>query len=193
MSGSPGDRSSATRAPVLIVPGWGNSDPAHWQSLWQVSEPDWIRVMQREWERPSVVAWVAALDECVSGLSARPVLVGHGLGCIAIVKWASIRKGRAAGAFLVAPADVEAFEAPSELRPFASIPRRPIPFPVHVVASRNDPYVKLSRATDFARGWGATFTDIGEAGHVNTDSGHGAWPEGRALLDALLARSEVRA
>jgi serine hydrolase len=183
---------SATRTPVLIVPGWGNSGPAHWQTLWQANEPDWERVMQRDWERPGAVDWLAAIDERVSECPAKPVLVGHSLGSIAIVKWAAIRKGKAAGAFLVAPADVEAFNCPSELRPFAPIPRRPIPFPVHVVASHDDPYVTVARAAEFAKRWGATFSDIGSAGHINTDSGHGAWPEGRALLDQLLARVAAR-
>src|ERR1051326_7020474 len=75
--------------------------------------------------RPGAVVWRAALEERVSECTSRPVLVGHSLGAIAIVKWAAIRRGRAAGAFLVAPADVEAFACPSELRPFAPIPRRP--------------------------------------------------------------------
>jgi predicted alpha/beta hydrolase family esterase len=183
---------SASRTPVLIVPGWGNSGPDHWQTLWQAEEPDWVRVQQRDWERPGAVAWLAAIDEVVSGLTLKPVLVGHGLGAIAIVKWAAIRKGKAAGAFLVAPVDVEAFDCLSELRPFAPIPRRAIPFPVHVVASHDDPYVSPERAKAFATSWGAAFTDIGAAGHINADSGHGPWPEGRALLEGLLARVAAR-
>jgi predicted alpha/beta hydrolase family esterase len=182
----------AARTPVLIVPGWGNSGPAHWQTLWQANEPDWERVMQRDWERPNAVDWLAAIDERVSECAAKPVLVGHSLGSIAIVKWAAIRKGKAAGAFLVAPVDVEASRCLPELRPFAPIPGRSIPFPVHVVASHDDPYMTLARAAEFARRWGATFTDIGSAGHINTDSGHGAWPEGRALLEGLLARAAAR-
>jgi predicted alpha/beta hydrolase family esterase len=184
--------SSAARTPVLIVPGWGNSDSAHWQTLWQANAPDWERVMQRDWERPNAVDWLAAIDAKVSGCAAKPVLVGHSLGSIAIVKWAAIRKGRAAGAFLVAPVDVEAYACPPELRPFAPIPGRPIPFPVQVVASHDDPYVSVVRAAEFARRWGAAFSDIGSAGHINSDSGHGAWPEGRALLEQLLARVAAR-
>src|ERR1051325_5804180 len=49
--------------PVLFVPGWKNSGPGHWQTLWQASEPGWDRVMQRDWERPGPVAWLAGLDE----------------------------------------------------------------------------------------------------------------------------------
>ena len=30
--------------------------------------------------------------------------------------------------------------------------------------------------------WCARFKDLGDAGHVNIDSGHGAWPEGNDLL-----------
>jgi predicted alpha/beta hydrolase family esterase len=183
---------SAPRTPVLIVPGWRNSGPDHWQTLWQADEPGWERVMMRDWERPGAVSWLATLDEQVSLLSQKPVLIGHSLGAIAIVKWAAIRKGKAAGAFLVAPADVEASDCPSDLRPFAPIPRRAIPFPVHVVASHDDPYVRVTRAAEFAKSWGATFTDIGNAGHINTDSGHGAWPEGRALFAELMARVAAR-
>jgi uncharacterized protein len=190
-TGQPMVKPTAKLPPVLVVPGWGDSGPGHWQTLWQADSPEWVRVQQRDWVRPTPVAWLAALDEAVRMSAARPVLVGHSLGCAVIVKWAAMRKGLTAGAFLVAPADVEGWNVASELRPFAPFPRRPIPFPVQVVASRNDPYVTFERATALARTWGAELLDIGDAGHVNADSGHGAWPAGRVLLDALLARVAV--
>ncbi len=34
--------------PVLLVPGIGNSGPAHWQSLWEAKHPAVARVMQRD-------------------------------------------------------------------------------------------------------------------------------------------------
>jgi predicted alpha/beta hydrolase family esterase len=34
--------------------------------------------------------------------------------------------------------------------------------------------------------WGSTFVEIGSAGHINADSGHGKWPAGIALLERLL-------
>jgi predicted alpha/beta hydrolase family esterase len=87
-----------------------------------------------------------------------------------------------AGAFLVAPSDVEAPSYPVPVNGFAPIPLAPLPFPSTVLASSNDPYITMARATAFAQAWGSRLVDIGEAGHVNADSGHGAWPEGERLL-----------
>jgi carotenoid cleavage dioxygenase-like enzyme len=35
--------------PVLIVPGWTNSGPEHWQSHWERAHPEWRRVEQADW------------------------------------------------------------------------------------------------------------------------------------------------
>jgi len=92
------------------------------------------------------------------------------------------------GAFLVSPADVESRRCtPDETRCFSPIPLTPLPFPAHVVASSDDPYVDCARAQFFAQRWGAGFTDIGDCGHINATSGHGAWPEGHAQFRACLA------
>jgi predicted alpha/beta hydrolase family esterase len=58
-------------------------------------------------------------------------------------------------------------------------------FPSVVVASSNDPYVTLSRAREYAQAWGSRLVDIGDAGHINGESGLGDWPEGWALLTGL--------
>jgi predicted alpha/beta hydrolase family esterase len=56
-----------------------------------------------------------------------------------------------------------------------------------VVASTNDPFGSLAHANHCARAWGSSFVDIGSAGHINADSGHGEWNEGYALLQRFLA------
>ena len=38
-----------------------------------------------------------------------------------------------------------------------------------------------------AKAWGAELVDIGNAGHINTASGYGEWPEGERLLQRLQA------
>jgi predicted alpha/beta hydrolase family esterase len=56
-----------------------------------------------------------------------------------------------------------------------------------VVASANDPLGSLAHAKHCAIAWGSTFVDIGLAGHINADSGHGEWCEGYALLQQFMA------
>jgi uncharacterized protein len=60
-----------------------------------------------------------------------------------------------------------------------------LPFPSVVVASTDDPYVSVARATEFAEAWGSRLTLIGDAGHINGASGHGPWPDGEAMLFEL--------
>ncbi len=37
---------------TLILPGIGDSDPGHWQGLWQSTRENFVRVQQRGWEHP---------------------------------------------------------------------------------------------------------------------------------------------
>ncbi|HAV36112.1 MAG TPA: alpha/beta hydrolase, partial [Massilia sp.] len=65
---------------------------------------------------------------------------------------------------------------------FAPVPMAPLPFPCLVVTSTDDPFVARERARAFADAWGGRLVEIGDAGHVNADSGYGDWPEGERLL-----------
>ena len=47
---------------MLILPGYDNSGPEHWQSLWEKAHPEYRRVQQRSWTAPVCDDWVAALD-----------------------------------------------------------------------------------------------------------------------------------
>ena len=171
---------------ILIVPGLGSSGPEHWQTLWGQQHPAFERVEQRDWETPVCSDWVAKLDETV--MQHRPenvVLVAHSLACITVAFWAKQHKRPIKAALLVAPADSEAAGFPEGTTGFAPIPLEPLPFPSVVVASTNDPYVTEARAMQLAQAWGSDFVSIGEAGHINTDAGFGAWEEGLALLKRL--------
>ncbi len=177
----------AADPPILIVPGLYNSGPDHWQSHWERALPNAERVDQVDWERPALGDWTISLAEAVRS---RPgaILVAHSLGCALVCHLAQVTGGRGVrGALLVAPADVNR-EGPAGrlLIGFSPIPRPRLPFPSLVVASRDDPYVAIDRAEAFARGWGSRFVDLGRAGHINVDSGHGAWPRGRLLLNELI-------
>jgi hypothetical protein len=57
-----------------------------------------------------------------------------------------------------------------------AIPRKPLPFPSVVGASRNDPLARFERVECMAKDWGSRLVDLGEIGHLNPAAGFGAWP-----------------
>lgn len=174
---------------VLVLPGWNNSGPRHWQSRWEARFPEWRRVQQRNWTEPAREDWIAALDAAVAE-GGRPVLlVAHSLGCITAAHWAARHgRGRIRAALLVAPADVERASVAAPLRGFAPLPRTPLPFPALVVASDDDPACSAARARVLARDWGAELVMLPAHGHINADSGLGGWRPGRELLASWLQR-----
>ena len=174
---------------VVIVPGYSNSGPQHWQSLWQEKHPEYLRVEQRDWNNPIKAEWIATLRRFLSEINGPIILVAHSLGCIAVAHWAAENNEKVFGALLVAPADVERPDALPPLRNFSPVPLNLLPFPSIVVASTTDPYVSLWRAEYFAKSWGGRFIIIGPAGHINTDAGFGPWRQGEVLLQQLVQHS----
>ena len=182
-----------TESPVLIVPGIGNSGPRHWQTLWQARHPEWQRVEQREWDRPHCDAWVQALDAAVAACAGPPLLIAHSLGCLTVVHWAGRSPRPVRALFLAAVPDPRSPHFPASAEGFDPLPLDRLPCASLVVASRNDPIGSSGHARRCATAWGSEFIDIGEAGHINVDSGHGAWPEGWALLSRLMQRAAAAA
>ncbi len=177
---------------VLILPGLYNSGPAHWQSVWEKENPGFTRVVQRDWDTPVRSEWVARLQEVISSSPAPAILVAHSSACALVAHWASAHTGPVRGALLVGPSDVEADTYPKGTTGFAPMPLDPLPFRTIVVASSNDEYVSPERARFFAGRWHARIEFVGAAGHINSDSGLGRWPEGFALLQELLAEAGER-
>lgn len=171
---------------ILLVPGLFNSGPDHWQSHWERTLPNVERIHQHDYENAVCSEWIDTIQKSVIGRENDVVLVGHSSGSIAIPHWAKKFGGRVAGAMLVGPSDVEAPDFLKNAIGFKPIPLDPLPFPTIVVASSEDPYVSLERATYFASRWGSKLVNIGPAGHINTASGHGPWPEGIEILRELL-------
>jgi predicted alpha/beta hydrolase family esterase len=171
---------------VLIVPGWGDSGPGHWQTLWERAHPDYRRVVQRDWQYPIRTEWVETLGRAIRAASDPVVVVAHSLGCIALAHCAQAGPVSVRCALLVAPPDVEHPDFPPVIEGFAPIPRARLPFPSLVVASRNDPFTEFERSRTLAEAWGSRFVDAGNSGHLNTDAGFGPWPLGEKLLAELM-------
>jgi uncharacterized protein len=172
---------------VLILPGWENSGPQHWQSLWEVRH-GYRRVEQHDWMRPLRGDWMAQLEEAVLACDEQAVLVAHSMGCLLTAAWAAHSQNahRVKGALLVAPGDLERDEYRAVVPSWSPIVLQTLPFVSVLLASRNDPYCDFERARMFASAWGAQFMDYGECGHINADSGLASWPEGHVLLQDLM-------
>lgn len=173
---------------TLLIPGLDGSPDPHWQAWWQATDPTAVTVHQDDWETPDPEAWEARITEAVLAHPSA-VLVAHSLGCLAVARLLTKRpRLGVAGALLVTPPDPR---RSFRLRRFGSIPRRELSVPVTVAVSRNDPWMGFADAFDLADDWGAALVDLGDAGHVNADSGFGPWPEGKALRDRLEVRAKV--
>jgi predicted alpha/beta hydrolase family esterase len=171
---------------VLLLPGWQNSGPDHWQSLWE-SEYGYLRVQEHDWERPLRGDWIIQLEEAVLAASTPVSLVAHSLGCIQVAAWAAHSRNvnKVHSAFLVAPPDVEREEFQPLLSSWSPIERSALPFTALVVASSNDPFCAYERAQALACNWVAEFKNIGPAGHINADSGLGHWAQAHEWLRQL--------
>jgi uncharacterized protein len=199
-------------AHILILPGWQNSGPAHWQSLWE-AELGAERVVQHDWMHPLRGDWITRLEDHVLSIhehsaqqiqgpnaknalkmrsptgSADILLVAHSLGCHLVAAWAGLSKNthRIRGALLVAPPDGVRAQFPPELKSWRPPVLARLPFPSICVVSSNDPFCDLEPGIAMAAAWGSRCEQIGERGHINADSGLNDWPQGKAWLAELAA------
>lgn len=196
----------------MIVPGIWNSDPDHWQSVWEreqqderdehdendehiqhdhrPQQPAAVRIAPTSWSDPDPDDWRAAISEAVASCPEPPVLIAHSLGVLAVADWLATTADApalVAGAFLVAPPDPLGDTFPDEASGFVA--PRPVPpaqrVPTRLVVSDDDPYCSADRALVFAEAMGADVVRVGALGHVNVASGVGDWPAGRELLRAF--------
>ena len=171
---------------TLILPGWQNSGPQHWQSRWE-DLYGYQRVEQHDWMRPLRGDWMMRLEETLLALpkDACAVLVAHSLGCLLVAAWASYSKHthRVQATLLVAPGDAERPELQPLLPSWSPIPlHKALPFPSVLYGSHNDPYCSLDRARQFASVWGSRFIDYGARGHINAEANLGDWQDGHATM-----------
>lgn len=169
---------------IITMPGIGGSDDTHWQSRWERRSPRIRRFTPASWDEPDVADWSAALDRAVP--DAEPtILVAHSLSCLLAVRWSVANPERVAGLFLVAAPDPDGPRFPSQCAEFADgLDVRPT-VPSLLVTSDDDPYCSEAKAAVIAAGWRIPSVSVGRRGHLNSDSGLGAWSEGRRLLTAF--------
>lgn len=172
----------------LILPGLGDSGEGHWQHHWLQKFPNAVKLVQEDWEKPMLKTWLKRLNQVVESLDSPIVFVAHSLSASLVAHWsANYVDRKVIGAMLVAPADVDSPEhTPDSVRSFSPIPLQRLSFPSVVVASENDTFVSLERASFFAQHWGSHFINLGKKGHINSDSRLKEWKEGQEILENFI-------
>ncbi len=180
---------------ILVIAGYTGSGDAHWQRRMVTKLSTAKIVEQEDWFYGSLSNAVAALVAAVKATEKPVVFVAHSAGCVLVAHAVSaLREAgvleRVKGAFLVAAPSQEAMlKLDPKVDPaMAQIPRTPLPFPSEFIASSNDPHATLEQSADLANAWGSKFIEAGECGHINTESGHGPWPEGMMKFAGWLSR-----
>lgn len=82
----------------------------------------------------------------------------------------------------MAPAEPAQFHAEDD------VPTVALGVPSVLVASHTAPFMSFERAEHWAAVWGSELVDLGEAGHINVDSGFGQWNFGLDVLCRLVQR-----
>ena len=179
-----------TNPRILLLPGWQDSGPGHWQTRWEQGQ-GFERVQQDDWVWPRRGDWMARLEDMLLADDRPALLVAHSLGCHLVAAWAqhSRQTARVVAALLVAPPDLARADLPPQLHNWSPLVARAMPFSSTTVLSADDPFCSVEHGLQMANDWGSEAVLLGRCGHINGDSGLGDWPAGLALLAALGRRA----
>jgi uncharacterized protein len=179
---------------ILLLPGYEGAGPQHWQTR-MASKLSTARIIEQpDWLYPSLTDAVGAVVAAVRDAQRPIVFVAHSAGCALLShSMASLMEfnlqDRMRGGFLVAaPSERSLLTLPDIDPALALVPRDPLPFPTLLVASSNDPFATMEESADIALAWGSLLVEAGDAGHINTASGHGPWPEGMMRFAGFLSK-----
>lgn len=179
---------------ILLLPGYEGAGPQHWQSRMATKLSTARFVEQPDWRFPSLSDAVGEVVAAVCAAQRPVVFVAHSAGCAllthSIASIAALKVlDRLRGAFLVAALSEPGLLTLPNIDPaMALLPRDPLPFPSLLVASSNDPFATMEESADLALAWGSMLVEAGDAGHINSASGHGPWPEGMMRFAGFLSK-----
>lgn len=165
---------------ILLIHGWGGSDFPHWQS-WLAGKlaKDYNTVSflkLSNFDTPKLGMWKEELREHLSDF--RPdIVVCHSL---ANTLWFHLCNDGSIDEvqklYLVAPPSLKCkIEELKEFFPL-NVPTNPHAKEILLITSTNDPYMSEDEANTLQKKLGVPMKVLKNAGHINADSGYGAWP-----------------
>ncbi|MDO9477270.1 MAG: alpha/beta hydrolase [Pseudohongiella sp.] len=198
---------------VLIVPGFRGSDEAHWQSWLQMQIDGAQRLSGVDWDDPVLSVWAGKIRQQLQRSDNYQWIVAHSFGCLAAAIAVADRPQKVAGVIFVAPADparfhllgcrqvhgANAWHEPAIRQSVIKekegvwpvIPSQALGVEGVVIASENDPWLTLATAGVIAERWGLDLTNVGQAGHINTEGGYGPWPYIKELLASRMRQASA--
>jgi len=168
----------------ITVPGLNGSGPDHWQTWAEKEIPNCRRISGIDFNKPVIAAWADAIRNNIRDEAGSVILIAHSFGCLASVVAIADNETKVAGVVLVAPASPQRFSATGLIglghgvssTLLGAIPSRPLGVPGMLIASSDDPWMKVTHARYWAENWGLRFSCLRNAGHINVESGFGPWP-----------------
>jgi predicted alpha/beta hydrolase family esterase len=165
---------------VLLLHGWGGSNSPHWQS-WLAGEIakeyGCVSFLEfSDYDFPKLDVWKKELKIHLKEFKP-DIIVCHSL---ANILWFHLcNEGNISEVkklFLVAPPSLDC--KIEELRSFFPIvaPKNLYAKETLLITSTNDPYLSENEAKELQKSLGVPMEVIQNGGHINADSGYGAWP-----------------
>ncbi len=165
---------------VLILYGWHGSDAPHWQDWlattlrsegYEVSFPQLSDKMS-----PDKDVWVKEAQQAFDVLQP-DMVIAHSLGNILWMHLCALGHIKQVKKLLVVapPRDLSDYEAVRGFFPVPNISSL-CAQDVTMIVSDNDPYMSLAEADAFASKLGCHYEVLKNGGHINSESGFGAWP-----------------
>jgi serine hydrolase len=171
----------------LILHGYEGSGPDHWQSwlasrLHEAGETVAYPSLPSPYA-PSLPAWRSALEAKLRALAGEPTVIAHSLGCVLWLHHCAqpvLEGGRAERVLLVAPPSLAG--APRAIRGFFPVPLDAARVAAAAGATRlvcapDDPYCPEHAGVVYGAPLGLACDELADCGHINPESGFGAWPE----------------
>lgn len=164
---------------VLLLHGWGGSDYPHWQS-WLAGEiaKDYgcVNFLKfSNFDEPKLNVWMQELESALDDFKP-DIIICHSLANTLWFHLCNTKKiNEIEKLYLVAPPSLTC--KVEELKEFFPLtpPLNLYAKKTLLVTSTNDPYLSVDEAKELQQSLHVTMEVLENAGHINAESGYGAW------------------